>query len=135
MLAVTRYLVAEGDGSAFLAQAQTALRALAARPGHVAGRVGRSTDDPTLWVLSTEWVDIGSYRRALSAYEVRVDAVPLLSRSIDEPSAFEVLAVSPEEPADGPRRTRRAADAGTVALGEASAPAVPTGLPPLGKGR
>ena len=32
----------------------------------------------------------GAYRRALSAYDVKLDAVPLLSRALDEPSAYEI---------------------------------------------
>jgi hypothetical protein len=34
---------------------------------------------------------VGSYRRALSTYEVKRGAVQLLSRTIDEPSAYEPL--------------------------------------------
>jgi hypothetical protein len=34
---------------------------------------------------------VGSYRRALSSYDVKVTAVPLLSLAYDEPSAFEVM--------------------------------------------
>ena len=48
-------------------------------------------DDPELWVLTTRWQNVGSYRRALSAYDVKLTAVPLLSRAIDEPSAYEVV--------------------------------------------
>ena len=47
--------------------------------------------DPAPWLLTSEWDDVGSYRRALSTYEVKITAVPLLSRAIDEPTAFEVL--------------------------------------------
>ena len=36
-------------------------------------------------------LQVGSYRRALSSYEVKMHAVQLLSEAIDEPSAFEVL--------------------------------------------
>ncbi len=42
-------------------------------------------------MLTTQWEHVGAYRRALSAYEVKLHAVPLLSRAIDEPSAFEVV--------------------------------------------
>ena len=41
--------------------------------------------------MVTRWKDVGSYRRALSSYDVKVGAVPLLSRAIDEPSAYESL--------------------------------------------
>jgi hypothetical protein len=53
--------------------------------------IGRNLDDPTLWVLTTQWENVGAYRRALSSYDVKLHAVPLLSRAIDEPSAYEVV--------------------------------------------
>ena len=42
-------------------------------------------------MLTTQWEHVGAYRRALSAYDVKLGAVPLLSRALDEPSAFEVV--------------------------------------------
>jgi hypothetical protein len=71
--------------------AEQALRALAARPGYVRGSAGRATDDPSIWVLVTEWRDIGSYRRALGNYDVKINAQALLAQAIDEVSAYEVL--------------------------------------------
>jgi hypothetical protein len=59
--------------------------------GFVDGSIGRNLDDPTLWALVTRWENVGAYRRALSAYDVKVRAVPLLSSALDEPSAFEVV--------------------------------------------
>ncbi|CAN5891050.1 hypothetical protein BH20ACT6_BH20ACT6_09680 [soil metagenome] len=88
MLVVTRHRVPSDGADAFVAGARAALAVLAARPGWVDGAVGRNVDDPDLWVLSTRWADVGSYRRALSAYEVKVAAVPLLSTALDEPSAY-----------------------------------------------
>ena len=64
---------------------------LAQQRGYAEGHLGRNVDDPTLWVMVTRWKDVGSYRRALSSYDVKVGAVPLLSRAIDEPSAYESL--------------------------------------------
>ena len=119
MLVVTRFEVAESDADVFLDQARAALSAFAARPGYLRGRVGRAADDPTAWVLTTEWVGVGAYRRSLSSYDVKVHGAPLLSRGRDEPSAFEVLVSDEGEATSG-----RAADADTVALGEASGPAV-----------
>jgi hypothetical protein len=69
----------------------SALAVLRAQTGCEDGRLGRNVDDPTLWVMVTTWADVGSYRRALSSYDVKVGAVPLLSRALDEPSAFEDL--------------------------------------------
>ena len=64
---------------------------LAARPGFVAGTIGRALDDPAIWVLTTSWENVGAYRRALSSYDVKMYAVPLLAYAIDEPSAYEVI--------------------------------------------
>lgn len=75
----------------FRAELEAALALLAARPGFEDGQVGRNLDDPSLWVMVTRWADVGSYRRALSSYEVKAGAVPLLSRALDEPSAYEPL--------------------------------------------
>ncbi len=91
MLVVNRFRVPEAEAEAFAADLAAAHDLLAARPGYVAGTVGRNVDDPTLWVLETRWVNVGSYRRALSSYDVKLGAVPLLSRAVDEPSAYEVL--------------------------------------------
>jgi len=86
---VTRYRVPQGEAEEFAALAREALAALTARPGCQDGRVGRSIDEPELWVLSTRWETVGAYRRALSNAEVKVRAVPLMYRCIDEPTAFE----------------------------------------------
>jgi quinol monooxygenase YgiN len=118
VLVVTRFEVAEAGAQEFLAQARAALAAFAARDGYLAGRIGRAADDPTAWVMTTEWTGVGAYRRSLSAYDVKVEAAPLLSRGRDEPSAFEVLVRD-----DVVSESRRASDAATVGLGEASGPA------------
>ena len=91
MLSVTRYRVTDDDAESFQRDARAALDVLATRPGWVSGRLGRNADDPALWVMTTEWVNVGSYRRALSPYEVKMTAVPLLSRCIDEPTAYELV--------------------------------------------
>lgn len=91
MLVVTRFEVPEAESDEFLGQAKRALAAFAARSGYLQGRIGRAADDPTAWVLTTEWAGVGAYRRSLSSYDVKVEAAPLLSRGRDEVSAFELL--------------------------------------------
>lgn len=91
MIMVSRFVVPEVEGETFANRAAAALAEFAARPGYRSGRVGRSVDDPTRWVIAIEWAGVGAYRRALSSYEVKVAAAPLLAESIDEPSAYEVL--------------------------------------------
>lgn len=90
MLVVNSFRVSAGDED-FRAGLESALDVLARCPGHLDGSAGRNVDDPSLWVMVTRWADVGSYRRALSSYDVKVGAVPLLSRALDEPSAFEDL--------------------------------------------
>jgi len=87
MLVVNRF---RGDDS-LRADLEVARDALAARPGYLDGDLGRNVDDPALWVLVTRWQDVGSYRRALSAYDVKLAAVPVLRRAIDEPSGYELV--------------------------------------------
>jgi heme oxygenase (mycobilin-producing) len=89
VLVVNRFEV--DDETAFVPRAEAALAVLAARPGYRSGRFGRAVDDPRYWCLVTEWESIGVYRRALSAFDVKIAASPLLAESIDEPSAYEVL--------------------------------------------
>jgi len=91
VLVVTRHRVDADSADAFVTGARAALEVLATRSGWVDGALGRNVDDPGLWALATRWRDVGSYRRALSAYEVRVSAVPLLATAVDEPSAYEVV--------------------------------------------
>ena len=89
MLVVSRFRVPAEAAAAFRADLERAHEALAARPGYRDGTIGRNVDDPELWVLSTMWEHVGAYRRALSSYDVKLTAVPVLSRAVDEPSAYE----------------------------------------------
>ena len=93
MLVMTR-LRAPADAAAveeLRAGLQRARAILAAQAGFVWGEVGRNVDDPGLWVLSTRWENVGSYRRALSSYESKMHVQPLMVHAVDEPSAYEVV--------------------------------------------
>ena len=72
MIVVNRFRVPLAQGEPFRQDLQRARETLAERPGFVSGRVGRNTDEPELWVLTTEWESVGAYRRALSAYDVKL---------------------------------------------------------------
>lgn len=89
MIVLTRFEVSEADSETFLAQAQSAVAVLSERPGFVSADLGRNVDDPSLWTVTTRWQNVGSYRRALQGYESKMVVVPLLSRAIDEPSAYD----------------------------------------------
>jgi quinol monooxygenase YgiN len=70
---------------------RTVIEALDAQSGFVSATIGRAADDPGLWVLVLSWADIGSYRRALSAYDVKVAFGPVQGWIVDEPTAYEVV--------------------------------------------
>ena len=101
MLVVNRFSAA--DPAELLGHLEQLHGALAARPGFRSGQVGRSTDDPRLWVLVTVWENVGSYRRALAAPDVQWAGVALLGAALDEPGAYEEVEVR-SGPAD--RRAR-----------------------------
>ena len=122
MIVVSLFDLPEIEQGTFLPRAEVALAAFAACPGYVRGRIGRAADDPSRWVLTTEWSGVGAYRRSLGSYDVKVAAAPLLSLSRDEPSAFEVL-VAGDEAVPTSRPSRRAVDAGTTGIGSSSGPA------------
>jgi quinol monooxygenase YgiN len=111
----------------FRARAEQALGAFADRPGFLRGHVGRAADEPALWTIVTEWDSVGSFRRSLSAYDVKVYAAPLLAEAVEEPSAYEVL-VSTEGSTPSVRPSALAADAGAVRVGEAATPRAPRDL-------
>jgi quinol monooxygenase YgiN len=128
VLVVTRYVVPADEQTSFLEQCRGALDALVARPGCRSGHVGRSIDDPTLWTLTTTWESVGAYRRALSSYEVKLFAVPLMYRAVDEPTAFEDLLAWTPDGGTVEHESRRSADADVVNLGEAGVGHAPSGL-------
>ncbi|GIG66506.1 antibiotic biosynthesis monooxygenase family protein [Phytomonospora endophytica] len=112
MLVVNRFEVPEEDEQGFVDRGKAALAALGACPGFVRGRLGRALDERERWVLTTEWESVGTYRRALSNFDVKMYGTPLLAAALPEASAFEVLLdASPGEVAehggdlapDGPR--------------------------------
>lgn len=94
MLVTNRFVVDEDVAAAFTERAHAALGALAARPGYLRGELLRALDDPRHWCLVTEWESVGTYRRALGGFDVKVHATPLLAESVDEPSAYETLATA-----------------------------------------
>lgn len=89
MLVVNRFRVPGAESGTFRADLAAARDLLAAQTGCLDGSIGRNVDDPELWVLITRWESVGAYRRALSAYDVKLHAWPTLGRALDEPGAFE----------------------------------------------
>lgn len=89
MLAIARFTVPLANASQFEAQLGTALEAFSQCAGFKSGEFGQNLDELTLWSLVTHWENVGSYRRALSNNNVKMNAIPILAQAIDEPGAYE----------------------------------------------
>jgi quinol monooxygenase YgiN len=98
LVVVTRYVVPEAEAASFRERGRAALDALRTCPGCRRGHLGRSIDDPTRWLLQTEWESTGAYRRALSSYDVKLRAVPVMYFAVDEVTAYEALVEAPDGP-------------------------------------
>jgi hypothetical protein len=109
VITVARFQVPEAASATFDGDARHVLALLAKQPGFVRGRLARSLDEPGLWALVTEWDSVGSYRRGIGAYDVKLAATPLMALGIPEASAFEVVSAVDEAqaPATGPAARAR----------------------------
>ena len=124
LLVINRFRVTSDESASFAEDARLALATLAESVGFIDGAIAQATDETDLRLVTTRWKDVGSYRRALSRFEVKISAVPLLSQAIDESSAFEAVHMI-SEGVTTTVASGRAADADVVGLGHASASKVP----------
>jgi hypothetical protein len=91
MFVVTRWRVPD-DLAAQLPHALADLAELFLGLGATTCVVGRNLDEPELLAMVSTWADVGSYRRALSSYDVKLALGPIMSLIVDEPSAYESAA-------------------------------------------
>ncbi len=89
MIAVARFEIPLGSSSNCRTELEGVRDVLAEATGFLGGEVGQNLDEPTLWVLTTRWENVGSYRRALSSTRAKLEAIPVLARAIDEAGAYE----------------------------------------------
>lgn len=124
LLVISRFRVSAAQADDFARDARAAIAALAGCAGFESADLAQSTDEPDLRVISSRWASVGHYRRALSSFDVKLNAVPLLSLAIDEPSAFEVVhhnsLAGISDASSG-----LAADADSIGLGHAAGADVP----------
>ena len=90
MFAVARFKIPLAEAAQFHTQIEQAVTALSACPGYLSSEYGQNLDDATLWSLVTHWLNVGSYRRALSNMNVKMLAIPILAQATDEPGAYEL---------------------------------------------
>ena len=87
MIAISRFRVPAGD-LGFRDAAEAAVARFAGSTGCLGADLVRNLDEPELWAIVSRWADVGWYRRAFNGTEAKLVLVPLLSRAIDEPSAW-----------------------------------------------
>lgn len=124
-MVVSRFRVPTDQTAQFASDARATVEILAQSAGCLGARLGQSTDDPGLRVIITEWDQVGSYRRALSRYEVKAAAIPFLSHAVDEPSAYEIVHSQAGGTASN-AASGLAADASSIGLGHAAGPSIPS---------
>ena len=90
MLAISRFA---SPGPTFQQEARAAVEWWSQRTGCLGIDVVQNPDDPELWAIVSRWESVGDYRRSFNGYDAKMILTPLLSRAIDEPSAF----LPPEE--------------------------------------
>lgn len=75
-------------GAEFETQARTVAEFWRSRPGCVSVELVQNLDQPSLWALVSRWASVGDYRRSFNGYEAKMVLTPVLSRAVDEPSAY-----------------------------------------------
>jgi len=58
-------------GDEFLDPARELLEVLAGADGFLSGQVARSPDEPEVWIISTQWRDVGSMRRGFGSFDAK----------------------------------------------------------------
>jgi hypothetical protein len=79
------------DAAHWKLEVKQVMKVLQAKSGFVSGGVFHNADSPERYLVKTDWVDVGSYRRALGSMEAKVGVWPFLANLRDEPTAFEML--------------------------------------------
>lgn len=79
------------DAPTWKLEAKAALKILQIKSGFVSSSIFHNADSPERYLVKTDWLDVGSYRRALGSMEAKVGVWPFLANMRDEPTAFEIL--------------------------------------------
>lgn len=85
MLAISRF---RDMGPGFAEQAQAVVEFWRTREGCVSAELVQNLDDEDLWAIVSRWSSVGAYRRSFGGYDAKMVLTPVLSRAIDEPSAY-----------------------------------------------
>lgn len=72
-------------------EAERVIDLFSAKPGFQSAKAGLALDDDSTGLLFLSFDSVGNYRRALSSYDIKLEATSFLSTARDESSAFEIL--------------------------------------------
>jgi len=72
MLAIARFQVPLQGAVDFRAELEAVKAVLAEAAGFKSGSVGQNLDEPTLWVLTTEWENVGFLSQSFKFYAGKV---------------------------------------------------------------
>ena len=79
------------DDSKWNVNAREALRIMQRQSGFIAANIFHSADEPKLYLVQSDWKDVGSYRRAMGSMDSKLGVWPFLADMKDEATAFEKL--------------------------------------------
>jgi hypothetical protein len=79
------------DDSKWNADARSALSILQKQPGFISATILHSADEPQHYLVQSDWLDVGSYRRAMGSMDSKIGVWPFLADMQDEVTAFEKL--------------------------------------------
>jgi hypothetical protein len=72
-------------------EAERVIDLFSRKPGFQSAKAGLALDNDSTGLLFLSFDSVGSYRWALSAYDIKLEATTFLSAARDESSAFEIL--------------------------------------------
>ena len=79
------------DDSKWNVNAREALSILQRQSSFIAANIFHSADEPKLYLVQSDWKDVGSYRRAMGSMDSKLGVWPFLADMKDEATAFEKL--------------------------------------------
>lgn len=79
------------DPERFTEEVRQLFEVLRHQPGFLHAELGRSPDEPDVWLLASRWLDPGTMRRAMGSFEAKVLLGSIMASARDQVSVYEVV--------------------------------------------
>ena len=79
------------DPDRFTDEVRELFEVLRHKPGFLHAELGRSPDEPDVWLLALRWLDPGTMRRAMGGFEAKVLLGSIMASARDQVSVYEVV--------------------------------------------